>query len=381
MSDKTQELVQLVNDQHKKIMTGLDKTEKQTDDLKAKLTETEARLSGIEQELVRRPSGGGGTVNSVGASIIKADAYKQFVANGGVGKTRIQVEHATITTDPASAGALVPGDRSRVGDPIPIQRTRLTVRDVLGKGTTTSSPVYYTKQSGRTNNAATVTEGAAKPESAITFSLESTSVKVIATWLPASRQILADAPRLKQFIDTELTWMVKDEEEQQILFGNGVGENLDGIVPQATAFVAPFEVEFETRLDSILQGIAQAQQSKIAASAVIINDLDWARLQATKNAQGDYIGTGPFGPQLQLGVWNLPVVPTPAMTETKFLVGAFDRAVELIDRQQVTILMSDSHDDFFVKNMIAILAEERVALAVKIPEAIVFGSYPQGSGT
>ena len=70
-------------------------------------------------------------------------------------------------------------------------------------------------------------------------------------------------------------------------------------------------------------------------------------------------------------LWRIPVVDTPAMTEGTALVGAFGTGAQLYDREQASIRISEQHADFFVRNAIVVLAEQRLALAVKRPEAFV----------
>jgi HK97 family phage major capsid protein len=75
----------------------------------------------------------------------------------------------------------------------------------------------------------------------------------------------------------------------------------------------------------------------------------------------------------------MPIVDTPAMEEGTALVGAFGTGAQLYDREEASIRISEQHSDFFVRNAIVILAEQRLALAVKRPEAFVkvdFDSAP-----
>jgi HK97 family phage major capsid protein len=73
-------------------------------------------------------------------------------------------------------------------------------------------------------------------------------------------------------------------------------------------------------------------------------------------------------------IWGLPVVPTAAIAEGSFLCGSFDLAAQLFDRMSVEILISTEHNVNFTTNEITIRAEERVALAVKQPLALITGA-------
>jgi HK97 family phage major capsid protein len=179
---------------------------------------------------------------------------------------------------------------------------------------------------------------------------------------------------LRSTIDSEMTYGLQLAEEAQILFGDGSGQNLHGIVPQATAFSAPFAVEDQNRLDELLLAIAQVQQALLPATGIVLNDLDWFRMLATKDSQGRYIGDGPFGAQIAVA-WTLPVSATPSMPAGEFLVGAFADGAQIFDRETVEVLISNEDADNFRKNLVTILAEERLALAVKRPQAFVYGTF------
>jgi HK97 family phage major capsid protein len=127
-------------------------------------------------------------------------------------------------------------------------------------------------------------------------------------------------------------------------------------------------------LDKILLAIAQAEQSRLPVDGIVVNDLDWRQMQALKDAEDRYLGNGPFGPVLNL-LWQVPVVATPSMPQDEFLVGSFRLAAMLFDRMDPALFISDSHDDYFIKNMLAVLAEERVALTIKRPTAFVTGDF------
>ena len=62
-------------------------------------------------------------------------------------------------------------------------------------------------------------------------------------------------------------------------------------------------------------------------------------------------------------LWGLKVVVTDAMAENTALVGDFRYAMRWA-REGVSISISDSHDNFFIRNMLAILAERRDAFGV-----------------
>ena len=183
--------------------------------------------------------------------------------------------------------------------------------------------------------------------------------------------------QLGSLIDAELRYGLQLEEEHQFLSGDGTGQNILGLIPQSTPYSAPFAVDHEQMLDVLLLAIAQAEASLIPADGVIVNSLDWRKMQALKDSQGRYLGSGPFGLASSLA-WQLPVVATPSLEPGEFMVGGFKAAAQIFDRMDIEVLVSSEDRDNFIKNMLTVRAEERVALAVKRPQALVYGTYPSG---
>jgi HK97 family phage major capsid protein len=118
--------------------------------------------------------------------------------------------------------------------------------------------------------------------------------------------------------------------------------------------------------------VLQAALAELPPDGIVLHPSDWARVELHKDADGNYMFGGPQGataPRL----WGLPVVATQAMTIDKFLVGAFKTAAQIFDRMAIEVLVSSENEDDFVKNMITIRAEHRLALAVYRPTALIYG--------
>jgi len=227
-----------------------------------------------------------------------------------------------------------------------------------------------------TNNAATVAELGLKPTSDLTFELLEIPVRTIAHLMAASRQILDDAPQLRDTVDTKLRYGLGIEEEYQLLLGAGAGTDILGLVPQATDYDTDANVAGDNATDTIRRAISQVETaSQLPVDAIIVNSTDWSAMLGLKTDDGQYLSGGPFG-TTRPSLWGRPVVDTPSMPSGDFLVGSFRQAATLYDRMAVEILLSSEHSDFFAKNMILIRAEERVALAVGRPWALCAGSYP-----
>lgn len=350
-----------------------------TDKALSSLGEVVTRVSELEKRAAREQNAVEHAVGmDLGDHLIASEQFKATdMAGGWRGAIRVGVERADITSADTTVGAgrsagtsLVPG--ARVPGIITPPQRKLTIRDLLAPGQTASSNVEYVKETGFTNNARPVTEGQTKPKSDITFNMASAPVRTIAHIFKASRQILDDAPGLASYINARGTYGLKFVEETQLLTGNGTGQNLNGIVPQASAYAPSFNAADEQAIDRLRLALLQVILANYPASAFVLNPVDWARIELTKDTQGRYIvgnAASPIGPSL----WNLPVVESQAMTAGEFLTGAFNLGAQVFDRMGVEVLLSTENSDDFEKNMCTIRVEERIALAVYRPESFVYG--------
>lgn len=338
-------------------------------------SEIKARLVEIEQRLARRSYDGDDdlpVLTSPGRAVTRSDAFKAFGGSRQRGKVSIEVKNI-ITTAVDSAGGMMTTDRRT--DPVLLARQRITVRDLLAPGNTNANSVQYARQTLRENNVQTVAEGARKPESNYAFELKDAPVRTLAHWTKASRQALDDAPMLQSVIDGELRFGLQLKEEAQLLFGDGTGQNLFGIVPQATAYDAARNGAGDTAFDTVAHALAQAEAALLPATGIVLNTDDLEAMKVIKDSEGRYIGGGPFGPPI-VNLWGRPVVGTPTMPQGEFLVGAFRDGAQIFDRWDATVLISTENEDDFVRNLCTILAEERLALAVKRPNAFIVGTFP-----
>lgn len=357
-----------------------EETKNAVDELATKfnsLTEAEkqlkAQLGELEQEFARLPAPGTPAArDSAGGVVIKSEGLKQFAANVEGGK-RISVPVQAALLSVNVPGTIIAPDRLPGIDVAPKQR--LFIRDLIAPGRTTSNTIYWVQQTGFTNNAAVVPENTVKPYSDIAFAEKITPVRTIAHMFKASKQILDDFAQLQSMIDTEMRFGLKYVEEQEILFGDGTGAHLEGIVPQASAFSAAFEVEQQNGIDDLRLAMLQAQLARLPASGHVLHFIDWAKIELTKDTLGRYILANPLGLAGPV-LWGLPVVATEiAAFQGKFLTGAFQTGAQLFDREEANVVISTENADDFERNMISIRGEERVALAVKRPEAFIYGNF------
>jgi HK97 family phage major capsid protein len=335
----------------------------------------------VEHKMTRRQGSGQPELKTLGQRVIESEAVKTLLQQKS-GQARVSVElkditsgTSTVGTGTSSSTSLVPADRRP--EVVPFPTYRLVVRDLLTRGNTTSSNVEYVLETSNPTSTAAyvVAEGAQKPQSDLTFDMKSSPVRTIAHFMKASRQIMDDAPMLQSYIDARLRFGLAYVEENELLFGDGSGQHLLGIIPQATAYSAPFTPTAMQDVDALRLAALQATLALYPPTGYVLHPSDWAKIELTKDGQNRYIVGDPQG-TLTPRLWGLPVVATQAMRAGHFLTGAFQLGAQIFDRMSIEVLISTENQDDFIKNMITIRGEERLGLVVYVPHAFTYGSLP-----
>lgn len=376
-ADDVKKIAETTETELKTLGTLTAETKAKADEALVKHNEISARITEIEQKMVQRTTDAPER-KSLGQAVSEHEDVKAFLAGGGKGRVSVSVKAiiSALTTDAdGSAGDLIVPDRLP-GIITPPQR-RLTVRSLITPGRTSSNAIQYVKETGFTNNAASVSEtsGATKPQSEIKFDLVTAAVTTIAHWVLATRQILSDVPQLQSYIDGRLRYGLAYVEDNQLLNGSGTGTDLHGIYTQATAFAPTITLPSPvTKIDVIRLAMLQAFLAEFPPTGVVMHPTDWATIELVKDTTGRHIiGDPQNGTEPRL--WRLPVVETPAMAVDKFLTGAFQLGAQIFDREDASVEISTEDSDNFRKNLVTILAEQRLALATYRPEAFVKGDF------
>lgn len=337
----------------------------------------QGRLQSIEQALAAlKTEPDKAKRQNLGQHFVNSDLFKTWQAAGNGRAKTFSLDIKNAVTERGSgegaAGEIIIPQRV-AGWVYPADRL-LTIRDLLPKGRTTSNAIEFVQETGFTNSAAPVAEGAQKPESSLEFTMRTAPVRTIAHWLQASKQVLDDIPQLESYINTRLTYGLKLVEEEQLLAGDGTGQNLLGLIPQATPFDKSRRKVGDTRIDIVRRAMTQLRLSQYQPDAVVLHPTDWEDIELQKNTQGSYIWANPRG-LLGPTLWGLPVVESTSLAPGEFLVGAFKIAAQIWDRDDVTVDVSLEDRDNFIKNMVTIRVEERLALVVYRPESFIFGDF------
>ncbi|MEI4812038.1 phage major capsid protein [Pseudomonas aeruginosa] len=354
----------------------LEETKTVLEGLSASGLKFQDRLQDLEQKLARRfsandPSG----AKSLGEQFTEDDDFKALAEKGrGVARLRVKAVTNITSATTGTGGVGVAIQPDRVPGIIAGPDRPFTIRDLIMPGRTGSNAIEFVQESGFQNMAAPVAETLSKPQSDLSFELKTTTVKTIAHWFRASKQVLADIPLLQSYINGRAIYGLKYVEENQILAGDGTGQNLLGLIPQATAFNDALRKAGDTKIDTLRRAILQVRIAEYRASAIALNPIDWADLELSKDSTGQYIWVNvQDGGQQRM--WRLPVIDTNAVPEGEFLVGAFNIAAQVFDREDANVEVSTEDGDNFTKNMVTIRAEERLALAVYRPESFIHGEF------
>ena len=121
---------------------------------------------------------------------------------------------------------------------------------------------------------------------------------------------------------------------------------------------------------------------------VVMHPTNWQATRLLTDTAGQFFGGGPFtgaygnaggipvsadGGQLTGAydtLWGKRVIVTTAVGGAgTALVGSFRSAAQLWRRSGLSVEATNSHSDYFTKNLVALRAEERLALAVYRPSA------------
>jgi len=356
------------------------------DAIKSDFDRMDSRVIEMEKA-AQRNFAGAQEAKSYGQQFVESNEFKAARSNG----TDAFRVNKTISGLAASAGALVRPDR-RPDVVINAERPRF-IRELIQSIPTSSNAVEVMRENVFTNAAAAQAPGSAntaigagewqaKAQSNVTYALTTVPIRTMAHWIPASRQVLSDAPMLQRLVDAKLMYGLNLLADSQLLYGDGLNQNLTGLmVDSGVSTVGEIATGTSAAdlagamLDHIRAAITKNQTfDYYNVNGLVINPVDWGTLETAKGSDGHYIWvTVPNGGESRL--WRVPVIVSNAMTSGDFLLGDWTMGATIYDREQMDIRVSESHSDYFVKNGVAILAEERYGFGIELPKAFTKGSF------
>lgn len=319
-------------------------------------------------EVAQKQTSAAGETKAVSAAeeFVKSEQYKQLVA-GNVQRARIEVKN-TVTS---GSTTVFPDQRPGI---IPGSFGPLTLRQVLRAIPVTSNMVNSLREATWTNSAAEVSQGAAKPESDVTFEQYNVPITTVAHWIKISNQLLADAPAVVAYIETRLRDGLAQRIESQLVNGNGTSPNLSGLTDSGN-----YTAYTPTSDDLLVDAINRIKYTMWAAGnmpdTVIVNPADWGAMERTREGAGT--GAYLYGmPGMNAGMnpFGLNIVVSNYLAAGKIIVGRMSDSAVLYNRSGAVVEMGYVNADF-TNNLITIRAEERLGLGVDRPAGIYYGNF------
>lgn len=359
-------------------------------EMKGLFESMDEKLIAVQTEMKRvREHGHKPEFKTAGEIFIQSPVFEALQKTNRGNNDPVTIERKDITTLATSAGALVDIQRDPTVYRDPSRAIR--IRDLIPSIPVSSGSVEFARQNVFTNSAApqgtTGGQGAgefvAKAQSEITWELVTETIKTVAHWVPASRQALSDAPMLKGLIDTELNYGLDLQSDVQLLNGDGTGQNMTGLLVDADVSDIG-EIAAGTSaddlpgamIDHIRSAVTECQTNEYYnVNGVVLNPKDWETLETAKATDGHYLMLTMPSDGAEPKIWRMPVVITNAMTEGYFILGDWTMGAKIYDRETKEIRVSESHSDYFIKNGIAVLAEERYSMVIPRPKAFTKGRF------
>ena len=322
--------------------------------------------------------------------VANRDTAMQFIASGGRGGGVQADSFGPLPDAPAGpyttpTSGILPDYRGI----IPYRTRALTLLDLIPTGTTDSNSIEYVQVSAIPAGAAEVAELAAKPQVGFATEDAVAPVRTIAAWIKMSRQSMDDQAGVVSIINALLPYEVRRRIENQILGGDGAGQNLRGIL-NTTGIGAPAAVVGDNAADAVLRAMTIIQLSDREPNFVAMNPVTRQNLLLLREAsanqdtttnpnafQGEYLYGAP-GTLAAPTIWGLTITPSRVIDPFAPLVGDSAGATILV-REGVNVKTSDSDQDDFIKNRITLLAETRMAFPVWYPTAFCEAAIPGGA--
>lgn len=332
------------------------------------VTELAGRFSDMEQKLVDQVRSGDKDLKTVGSILARNTEISQQVATIVARKGRMQIDGiqarniVSITGIGANASlATIDVQRNQA------QELKLALLDLIVWMPVTGDLIPLLRESAYDIMADEVAEGAVKPESNLTFGVENITISVVAHWVRVTKQLLDDMPALASYIEGRLAYGVRLKLEAKVI--NGTTSSFSGLMKVGNSLVAVPEA---LAIDTINTAKYQVWGSGITPEAIVLNPVDWGKIEREKSDTGEYL-LGTPGGMIQPVLWGLPIVLSSAMTAGKFWLGNLTLGVTGYVRQDVMVELSTEDADNFTKNLVTVRAEMRAGFGVAIPDAQVTG--------
>lgn len=267
---------------------------------------------------------------------------------------------------------------------LPFEEVHL--RNILPVGSTNSNVVRYVRDMGGEGGPGMVDMGALKPQIDRDLEIFDAPVRKIAVWFRVPEEMIDDIPYLQSFLTQIAMEEVMAYEDLQILYGDGTGQNLHGLFPQATPFTGAglATVEAPNEFDVIRAARTQLRKAKLGGPLVALVSPDsFFNMTSRKDTTENYLFLGggngialqnPNASVTGLVVAGVRIEEHTAIEGDDFLVFQ-PRSAAIFDRSGTTVRFYDQDRDNAIRNLITIVIEKRLALPVYRPAGFIEGDF------
>jgi HK97 family phage major capsid protein len=345
-----------------------------TSNIKSAIARLEGKMEGMKERKSDEPK-----AKSLGEAIFNAfkgakDAIAEVASKGGLMSLDVKAADTMTITGNYSGGTVGLSDLEQGFTRI--QRRKPFMRQLVNSAGTSSKYVVWIEQTNPDPGVAGMTaEGALKTQTDFDLVERSCEVKKVSAWIKVSKEMIADIPFMQGEINGELMELVTLKLDQQILSGDGIGDNMTGIELNAPVFNAGSfagTIPQANNSDVLRVAISQIAQAEFMADYILLNPEDCAAMDLTKDSQGQY--TYPrFSEDGGTRVKGLPIIENTGIAAGSFLVGDFSKS-NLRIREEMNVQVGYVNDDF-TKNLMTVLCECRACNFVKTNH---FGAFVKG---
>lgn len=347
-----------------------------TAEVKEAIAKVEGQLEALKEAKKEEPE-----AKTLGQVIFNAfksakDRIAEIAEKGGM--LKLDVKAGTMTIDGNYSGGTV-GLSDLEAGLTRVQRRRPFMRQLVNtRGTTSRFVVWIEQKNPDPGTAGMTAEGALKSQADFDVVEASSEVKKVTAFIKVSKEMINDLPFMAGEINGELMELVELKLDEQILLGDGIGNNLEGIDANATPWAAgtfAAQVPQANNSDVLRVAISQIAAANFTANYIVLNPEDSAAMEITKAVGGEY--TYPMFVPTVDGITRLkglPIIENPGVPVGSFYVGDFTKA-NLRIREEMNVQVGYVNDDF-TKNLVTVLCETRAAAFVKSNH---YGAFVKGN--
>ena len=348
-------------------------------DLKVAIAKLEGTIEGMKEAKIL----GSTSFKNMGESISSTyekniDKIKELSSKGGVITLAVK-DINPMTIDGNYSGGVIALTELEQGVTRIVRRAPF-LRQIVNAGVTLSKYITYIEQANIQGGAGMTAEGADKSQSSFDLVERQAVTQKITAFIKVSKEMIADLPFMQREINTELMELVALKLDAQILSGDGTGNNLVGILENATPWaVGSFagQVAIPNQLDVLRVAMAQIETALFQPNYIVMHPTDVAKFDVTKTVYGEYtqpmIYTDLNGVKRYNGI---EIIVNTGIDVDTFLVGDFTKS-NLRVREEMNIQVGFVNDDF-TKNLFTVLCEARATHYVKTNH---YGAFVAGNFT